>query len=532
MATTTKRKRSHGKGSVYRKGTDPHYWIAYRVDGARYYESSGTSDKRRALARLAEIQRSIEAGTWVAPREREATGILTAERYLRNWNAGRVKAGVARTSSELLNFETFVFPRIGTKPLTDVKRSDILAIMRAVAEYVSEYTNKPLAPRSQLHVYGSLSTAFADAVRDELIAATPCTLTSRRGEIPQKIDHDPDFRRDAVFTRDEVIALISDPSLPIDRRVYYALGFLCGMRSGEIAGRRWRDIDATLTPLASIYVHSQITPRGEEKPTKTGDRRYVPIVPALSALLAEWREAWAMYWRRSPQPEDLIVPSTQDREGKRGRSETMLAAMRDDLATLKITRRIPAARHAMRATFLTLLEESGAVMAIARRTTHAPPRDVAGGYARYGWASICNEVGKLPIALPSSQPQPSAPAEASPAATVIDLAAAREASGVGYAVGYQPRGKAGKKARLCGDSDHSGSVDRRGSSRSSRQKGPAGSPAIVGNAVPAMQTATHVAIAVANLAALYLETTNEQIRSMLARSIVTLGGEVPEGGSL
>lgn len=63
-------------------------------------------------------------------------------------------------------------------------------------------------------------------------------------------------------------------------------------------------------------------------------------------------------------------------------------------------RRVPSARHAQRATFLTLLEADGANMAIARRATHRAPTDVVGGYIRSTWAQVCDEISKLALALP------------------------------------------------------------------------------------------------------------------------------------
>jgi len=43
--------------------------------------------------------------------------------------------------------------------------------------------------------------------------------------------------------------------------------------------------------------------------------------------------------------------------------------------------------------------EDGADSLILRRTTHAAPKDVARGYERFSWATICREVAKLQIGL-------------------------------------------------------------------------------------------------------------------------------------
>jgi hypothetical protein len=55
--------------------------------------------------------------------------------------------------------------------------------------------------------------------------------------------------------------------------------------------------------------------------------------------------------------------------------------------------------HDLRSWYETRAIEDGADSLILRRTTHAAPKDVAGGYERFSWATICREVAKLQIGL-------------------------------------------------------------------------------------------------------------------------------------
>jgi hypothetical protein len=93
-----------------------------------------------------------------------------------------------------------------------------------------------LAPRTVRHVKTTLQTMLHEAVVDELIPSNPCVF--KRGELPQKIDKDPRWRADAVFTRQEVEQLLSDERIPEDQTVFNALIFLTGMRTGR-AERIW-----------------------------------------------------------------------------------------------------------------------------------------------------------------------------------------------------------------------------------------------------------------------------------------------------
>src|SRR5690348_494764 len=91
-----------------------------------------------------------------------------------------------------------------------------------------------IAPRTVLHIYGTLRSMLNDAVADEVIPSSPCIL---KDELPEKKDKDRTWRRTAVFTRDEVQTIISaDPQhIPEDRPVMYAIMFLGAMRFGEAA---------------------------------------------------------------------------------------------------------------------------------------------------------------------------------------------------------------------------------------------------------------------------------------------------------
>jgi integrase len=422
-------------GSLRKRGDV--WFVRYRVNGARYEESTGTGDERVAKSFLANLRREIREGAWLPPTERAARrriedarrelaaaiaaapllAPLTLRAYLEGWVERRRAAGVRKAHDEARYFRVHVVDhvtnpeevrtagaapvRLGDMLLGDVKRAHVRDLVRAVSEHVSATTGKPLAARTVLHVYRTLATAYADARDDELVEASPCTLRTRRGELPAKLDQDPHWRSSAVYTREEVETLLSDERIPIDRRVLYGLMLLTGERGSEAAGRRWRDYDPTATPLGRLVVDSQAATPASTRPTKTGEARDVPVHPALAALLAEWRlHGFPMLFGRSPRPDDPIVPSRASLSSSvmLFRSKKTHETLVEDLARVGL-RRVPHARHAMRATFLSLLEVDGANLAIARRATHSAPGDVVGGYVRVQWADVCREVAKLRIEL-------------------------------------------------------------------------------------------------------------------------------------
>jgi integrase len=299
--------KKRAKGSVYQRGAV--WWLTYYVDGRRIQESARTKSRRKAESLLTQRRTEIREGTWVDPRKGGARpSSPTVAAYLEQWIAGRETAGVRNVRDERRWMREHVVPAIGRHRIGAVTRADIKALVQEVSTKTSSRTKRPYSPRTVLHIYRTLSTAFADAVRDGVVASTPCTLMTRRGELPQKADARARWRLEAVYSQDEAETLLGAESIPLERRVLYGLMLMAGLRSSEATGRRWGDYDPKAKPLGRLLVATQADGTGGEKPTKTGDVREVPVVPGLAALLAEWRLLYPMRFGIHPRPSDPIVP--------------------------------------------------------------------------------------------------------------------------------------------------------------------------------------------------------------------------------
>lgn len=92
-------------------------------------------------------------------------------------------------------------------------------------------------------------------------------------------DKKHEWRATAIFAREELEILISDPRIPWDRRVLYALAGLAALRHGQSAAFRWRHVVSGLEPLGRIIIANS----NAAETTKTGGERWMPMLPSGAA---------------------------------------------------------------------------------------------------------------------------------------------------------------------------------------------------------------------------------------------------------
>ena len=258
------------------------------------------------------------------------------------------------------------------------------------------------APRSVRNRYSTVRGLFRDAAVEGLRRDTPCILAGGV-HLPVVEDADSEWRSGAVFTRREVERLLAThDEIEADSTVLYTLLALGALRHGEAAALRWRHYDPGTEPLGRLVVANS----NRRRRTKAGRTRWMPVHPALAAVLAAWRlSGWAKLVGRPPTDEDLVlplpaaglrkhsVPAGEDTR-MRTRQHTWKRMDRhlDELGFRH--RRV----HDLRRTFLTLAEAAGADRAVLGWGTHGRPGDVLGAYTEPDWKRLCGEVARLEVA--------------------------------------------------------------------------------------------------------------------------------------
>jgi integrase len=370
---------------IYLRGN--RWWLKWYVNGEPFYAPTGLLAHEKAEAEKAKekLERELQAQQAAKP---DGSSITTVAGWRKKWIGDRRAQGLSSADDDEARLKH-------ARALDPLDMADVRP--RHIRELVFELKKRigpekgDLAPRTVRNIYGVLHRMFEDAVAEEVIIANPCVL--KRGDLPPKRDKDPAWRSSAVYSRAEVERLLSDSTVPEERRTLYALLFLTGMRIGELAALRWSAYQPEEKPLGKLLVASSFNRKKREvKGTKTENPREVPVHPILAASLASWRlSGWARYMGRAPRPDDLLLPAYT---GNHLRDPVVHANLLRDLEKLGMRNR---RTHDTRRTFISLALADGARKDLLRWVTHGPPGDVIDLYTTLPWAALCEEVGRLNI---------------------------------------------------------------------------------------------------------------------------------------
>jgi integrase len=357
-------------------------WLSYKdTDGTWRQRSTGytVDERRQALAYMRRAEQLLErrrAGG-------EPAGPATVQRFGDAWIEARRKRGVASVDDDHGRLRNHVYPHIGTMPVAEVRTRHLIDLFAALRETT-------LAPRTIYQVRGLLHTFFKSAIRAELIAANPVAGLDRT-DMPKKVDKDPTWRAEAIYTRGEIERLISDEQILPDRRVVYGLKAIAMLRHGEVQRLRWRDYDPGTEPLGKIQLGK----------TKSGVPRAIPVHPTLAAMLAAWKLAgWERTYGRRPEPDDLIVPTRNMTERQPNEAQEGLIF---DLEMLGLRTTAGATRkrrgHDLRRAGITLYQVDGADRFKLEAISHGPRGDIISVYTTFPWPALCAEIAKLKCAI-------------------------------------------------------------------------------------------------------------------------------------
>jgi len=180
--------------------------------------------KLDAGAWLAAQVRDVDRGTWAAPQPAgEAQGVPTLRNYSASWLAARpLKPRTTLLYRALL--DGHVLPGLGDVELTRLTPAAVRGWHASL---------DPSTPTRRAHAYSLLRTIMATAVSDDLAPTNPCRI---RGGGSARTVHTP-----KVASLAELDVMVQ--AVPEHRRPLLLLAAWCGLRYGELAELRRKDLD-------------------------------------------------------------------------------------------------------------------------------------------------------------------------------------------------------------------------------------------------------------------------------------------------
>jgi integrase len=180
--------------------------------------------------------------------------------------------------------ENHILPKLGDRQVRQIRAPEIrdfLLELRRTPSSIQGQKGRDRTPKKTLakgtmrQVHAILSGLFALAVEEQIITTNPARglwrrrKTKARRAAPRKV---------RAMTRDQRDALLAAAADEADVYSAFLIGFLAGLRRGEILGLVWRDVDLKRRRL---HVHQQLASRT----TKTGMERMVEIATPLAIHL-------------------------------------------------------------------------------------------------------------------------------------------------------------------------------------------------------------------------------------------------------
>ncbi len=369
-------------------------------DGRRVQETLGT-DLREAVRVRAERIAEVRAGTWIRADQRRRES-LTFDQWADTWLERRAaRPNPPRTlHDDIARLRDHLRPVLGPVRLDAITVDHVRRVLAELRAKTSKRTGRTLAENTITNTFGTLSKCLRDAAKElgrHGVAWVPPVDQLDDDELPVLVD-----RPREGFQREELESLLTDARIPEERRVFWALLGLTGMRHNEAAGLRWSDVDLRTEPLARIVLTQQAGGlRLKEDKRGRGLSREIPVHPTLRAVLERWRtHGFAETFGRHPRPGDYISPRPGDVTLHR-LNRTSLGQLRRDCKALAMPVRCP---HTLRNTFATLASvDAPELEAVIAGITHQT-KPVRGAFRTYvatqsRWLARCAAVQRLDIVL-------------------------------------------------------------------------------------------------------------------------------------
>jgi integrase len=323
-----------------RKRQSGNWQASYKVDGQSF--SLGTfSFKADAQAALAEIEVSVNRGTWISPE----LSMVTLSEYATEWLENRHNLSPRTYEHYEYLLRKYILPDLGQRELKEISPP-------MVRKWHGTHASKHISTASK--AYRLLSTIMKTAVEDELLNASPCRVRGAGQE------HAPER---PIATVEEVHLMRE--AMPERLQIMIDFAVWCQMRRGEIFGLQRGDFDLQERTVNIVRSRTFLT-KGEaliKSPKTAAGKRKITIPQRMMTDLELHLSAFT-----DNTPESFLI------NGRDGSPISSMAFQRSWHMAREAIGRTDLHFHDLRHTGLTLAAATGATTAeLMRRAGHASP---------------------------------------------------------------------------------------------------------------------------------------------------------------
>jgi len=329
----------------------------------KYHSFKGT--KREAQAELVRLKAAADRGDYVDPAK------TTLSQFLDKWEMWAATQVGAKTLERYCELAAHhVRPHLGAMRIQKIKTVNFVELYAALQRPKKE-GGAGLAPRTVGHVHRLLHRVFGHAVQWDVIANNPVASAQ-----PPRVE-----RAKIEILEPEQIKPVLDALRGRPLYLVAVIGLATGMRRGEIAALRWRDVDSDGGKIRVERSLEQTNAGLAFKSPKTeAGRRTISIPPSVATELKK-------HWRQQQEQrlalglgkaglDDLVFALA---DGSPWPPDSLTTAWQKTIAALKLPK---VTLHALRHTHVSQLIASGLdVVTVSRRIGHSNPTVTLGVYS-------------------------------------------------------------------------------------------------------------------------------------------------------
>ena len=260
------RRRLQQRDASGRSRTVVHYKVRYRDASGKHHSETKTRlfDAER---RKAEIEIALATATWRDPRR----GELSFAEWAQSWLPTRFDLRPTTWARLETTMQKQVLPHFGSVPLNRITNA-------MVREWVSILLSSGLSAATTRKAVFGLRQCLAAAIADERIQFNPASAVP----LPTERQKPPRY-----LSQSEVERLVDQ--MPRQYRALVLVGAYAGLRWGEAAGLRRRDIDPLRSRIrvtsTAVQLRGRVTLDNEPKTTRS--KRSVPVARSVMRRLEQ-----------------------------------------------------------------------------------------------------------------------------------------------------------------------------------------------------------------------------------------------------